>query len=350
MARKRDISQLDQINEPSTSATIHAAVTSISPIKKGRLNTQFFDATLADTTSAVRLVGFSPQQQIQLNEIHKANSPVELSDCVVKLSSQGEGYDVMLKSNTQIRKSSRKLDMETIMASTLDCKPITLDMLQTLAQYEKVSVNVKVLQLLQTEQVGQDKKLKRDVLIADHTATAKVVLWEQQVDSLEKDKSYTLKNVHVKEFKSKKHLSIPKNDLEDTVDEIPADDEHTTLYNPQIIGVTDLDNYRSCLQCKARVEPQTPPLGKCTKEDCLMIQLFDLCQEQTTVRVMLRHVNNEGEYSHITCFAYGDLVYQLDNKPKNHPLTKSDFLKPKKLHEIQIITGKNIVTFVLRQS
>ena len=242
------------------------------------------------------------------------------------------------------------------MASTLVCKPITLDMLQTLPQYEKVSVNVKVLQLLQTEQVGQDKKLKRDVLIADHTATAKVVLWEQQVNSLEKGKSYTLKNVHVK---SKKHLSIPKNyfeitiinDLEDTVDEIPTDDEHTTLYNPQIIGVTDLDNYRSCLQCKARVvEPQTPPLGKCTKEDCLMIQLYDLCQEQTTVRVMLRHVDNEGDYSHITCSAYGDLVYQLVNLPKNHPLTKSDFLKPQKLHEIQILTGKNIVTFVLRQS
>ena len=218
-----------------------------------------------------------------------------------------------------------------------------------------MSVNVKVLQLLQTEQVGQDKKLKRDVLIADHTATAKVVLWEQQVDSLEKGKSYTLKNVHVKEFKSKKHLSIPKNDfeitiindLEDTVDEIQTDDEHTTLYNPQIIGVTDLDNYRSCLQCKARVEPQTPPLGKYTKEDC---QLYDLCQEQITVRVMLRHVNNEGDYSHITCSAYGDLVYQLVNLPKNHLLTKSDFLKPQKLHEIQILTGKNIVTFVLRQS
>ena len=137
------------------------------------------------------------------------------------------------------------------------------------------------------------------------------------------------------------------NDLEDTVDEIPTDDEHTTLYNPQII---DLDNDRPCLQCKARVEPQTPPLGKCTKEECLMIQLHDLCQEQITVRVMLRHVNNEGEYSHITCSAYGDLVYQLANMAKNHPLTKSDILKHQKLHEIQIFTGKNIVTFVLHKA
>jgi hypothetical protein len=81
-----------------------------------------------------------------------------------------------------------------------------------------------------------------------------------------------------------------------------------------------------------------------------LIQLYDLCLEQITARVMLRHVNNEGEYSRITCSVYGDLVYQLVNMPKNHPLTKSDFLKPQKLHEIQILTGKNIVTFVLRQS
>jgi hypothetical protein len=128
-------------------------------------------------------------------------------------------------------------------------------------------------------------------------------------------------------LKKKKHLSIPKsdfkisviNDLEDTVDELPTDDEHTTIHNTQIIGVTDQDTYRSCLQCKVWVEPQTPPLGNYTRDDCLMIQLFELCPEQITARVMLRHMNNEGKYSHITCSAYGDLVYQLANLPKTIP-------------------------------
>ena len=357
-SRKRNISQLDEINEPSPSATLHGAITNISPIKKGRMNTQFFDATLADSTSSVRLVGFSPQHQIQLNDLHKTNSPVELVDCVLKHSRQGQGYDVMLKSNTQIKSSSKKLDMGTIMSSTMESKPITLDTLNTLPQYDKVTVNVKVLQLLKTEEVGQDKKVKRDVLVADRTATAKLVLWEQHVNHLEEGKSYCLKHFHVKEFKSKKHLSMPKNDfsitliddLEDTVDEIPTDDEHTTIYNAIIIGVAELDNYRSCLQCRARVEPQTPPLGKCTRADCHMIQLFDMCPEQISTRVMLRHVTNEGIHSNITCSAYGNLVYQLTNLPKDHPITKADFLKSQIFHEIQFLTGKNIITFVLRQT
>ena len=97
-----------------------------------------------------------------------------------------------------------------------------------------------------------------------------------------------------------------------------------------------VDTYRSC---KARVEPQTPPLGK---YDCSMIQLFDLCPEQIMTRVMLRHLNN------VTCSAYGDTVYHLANKPKNYPVTKADLLKTQKLHEIQILTGNNIIAVVIR--
>ena len=356
-SRKRNFTQLDQISEPSPNATIHGAVTSISPIKKGRLNNQFFDATLADTTSSIRLVGFSTQQQIALNELHNSKSPVELTNCVLKPSRHGQGFDVMLKSNTQIRKSSRKLNMETIMTSTNDPKPITLNILPTLNQYDKVSVNVKAIRLLQPEQVGQDKKIKRDVIVADGSGTAKVVLWEQHIDALQEGKSYSLNNFHVKEFKGKKHLSVPKadfeitpiDDIQNVVNEVLDDDEVTVIQNPQIIGVIELDNYRSCLQCKARVEPQTPPLGKCTREDCLMIQLFDICPEQIMVRVMLRYIN-DGKYTHLTCLAYGDTVYTLANVPNDHNVTKDDFLKGQKISEVHIVNGKNIITFILRHA
>lgn len=78
----------------------------------------------------------------------------------------------MLKTNIQIRKSPKKLDMATIMASTPESKIITLNALPTLPRYENVSVNIKVLKLFNTEQVGVDKK-KREASIADHTAASK---------------------------------------------------------------------------------------------------------------------------------------------------------------------------------
>ena len=123
-----------------------------------------------------------------------------------------------------------------------------------------------------------------------------------------------MEHFHVKDFKSKKHLSIPKsdfeisliNDLEVAVVDLPPDDEHTIINDVQIIGVAELDTYRSCK------EPQTPPLGK---YDC---QLFDLCPEQIMTRVMLRHLNSDGQYIHVTCSAYGDTVYHLAEKLPCH--------------------------------
>ena len=166
-------------------------------------------------------------------------SPVELTNCVVKHSRQGQGFEVMLKSTSQINKSCIKLDMDAIMASTVETKLITLDMLQTLPQYEKVSVHVKVLSLLKAEQVGQENKIKRDVILAE--PLQKLFFGRNTWIHSKKE---SLKHFHVKDFKSKKHLSIPKrdfeisliNDLEDAVVDLPPDDEHTIINDVQIIG------------------------------------------------------------------------------------------------------------------
>ena len=73
MARKRtyeDIDQLDDVDRPIVNTRIHGAITSISPIKRGR-NSIFLDGTLADETSKIRVVGFDSQQQRKLNNYHK---------------------------------------------------------------------------------------------------------------------------------------------------------------------------------------------------------------------------------------------------------------------------------------
>ena len=81
-----------------------------------------------------------------------------------------------------------------------------------------------------------------------------------------------------------------------------------------------------------------------------MMQLFDLCPDQITARVLLRHLNDEGQYNHVTCSAFGDMVYQLANLSKNHPITKPDLLKCQQIHEMQFLTDKRIITFILRQT
>ena len=65
MAKKRTykkIDHIDDIDDPTTNTTIHGAITALSPVKKGR-NCIFFDGSLEDDTSTMRLVGFAAAQQ-----------------------------------------------------------------------------------------------------------------------------------------------------------------------------------------------------------------------------------------------------------------------------------------------
>ena len=55
-----------------------------------------------------------------------------------------------------------------------------------------------------------------------------------------------------------------------------VEDGHTTIQNCRVVGVCELDKYKSCLRCKARVEPSPDGLGKWSKADCRILQSVDL--------------------------------------------------------------------------
>ena len=64
MAKKRshdEIDNIDDVNGPMSNTSIHGAVVTLSPVKKGR-KAMFFDGLLADETPQIRLVGFQGMQ------------------------------------------------------------------------------------------------------------------------------------------------------------------------------------------------------------------------------------------------------------------------------------------------
>ena len=150
MAKKRshdEIENIDDVNGPMSSTSIHGAVVTLSPVKKGR-KAMFLDGMLADDTSHIRLVGFQGMQQQKLNDYYQRNIPVELENCEVKPAGQGEGYEVMLKSSTLIKQSPKNLDVTLLMADNATAsKTIILSSLKSLDMFQKVTVNIKVMEL-----------------------------------------------------------------------------------------------------------------------------------------------------------------------------------------------------------
>lgn len=80
----------------------------------------------------------------------------------------------------------------------------------------------------------------------------------------------------VHEFQGTKYLTMAKEGfiiitIDDVgpVNETPEEeDELWVINNATVAGVPHFDLYKSCLQSKARVEPRTDCLGKCSKQDC----------------------------------------------------------------------------------
>ena len=78
-------------------------------------------------------------------------------------------------------------------------------------EYEKVSVNIKVLNVLDPITVPTAKKYI--YIIGDSSTTSKCTLWEDDIGSLEVG-SYLLKKFHVHDYRSKKFISKAREDSE----------------------------------------------------------------------------------------------------------------------------------------
>ena len=65
------------------------------------------------------------------------------------------------------------------------------------------------------------------------------------------------------------------------------EDDHETIQDARVVGVRQLDRCKSCLQCKARVEPSTDSLGRCSNPDCRMLQSVEVCIDYFCAKFLL---------------------------------------------------------------
>lgn len=157
----------------------------------------------------------------------------------------------------------------------------------------------------------------QEVMIADATSSAKCTLWESSIGSLELDKCYHLKHFSVQEFNSIKYLSIQKQGseilpIQEEMDDIASSNDKNNddevILNSAIIGVSKLDSYKVCMRCKVHVEPSDDTTGRCSKEDCMMLQRYDIiCKQQLTAKLLFTSTKNE----FLSLFAYNKTLLEM---------------------------------------
>ena len=123
---------------------------------------------------------------------------------------------------------------------------------------------------------------------------------------MEKEKSYKLGGMVVREFNNRKYLSTAlENSSIELIDDIDpvfdtTDDDETSiqigkiaeqLHDVQVVAVVYLDNHSKRLKCSAKVVAfhNDPEIGKCSK--CSKIQRLEACETLPNGRVMVKGKN-----------------------------------------------------------
>ena len=132
----------------------------------------------------------------QRRRLHSYCEPITLKNCQVQLNKFNPQLEILLKNDTQVESS----DMNTV-----GSQEIQLNELSEQDEYDKVTIKAQIIKVNEPKKFGPGN-LKQDVIIADSTATAKLMLWESDVNMLLETKSYQMSR---KIVSTKKYLSVP---------------------------------------------------------------------------------------------------------------------------------------------
>lgn len=334
-----EVEKFDDLDKLIPSASIHGVLTSVSPVNKGRKQ-NYFEGKLSDGSSKLRFVGFDVKQQKTMSDMLTRKRAIEINNCEIKPSRRGDKMEILLKSASQINESEKKIEVPDVDFEDSIPEVIALDALQSKHMFAKVTVKVKVHTVSDPETVRTGKE-KQEISVADQSSTAKVTLWEEQVGSLKEGASYQLEGFVVKEWGGVKYLSFGGESKILPIDDIvfvKVSNTEKTIEDVQIMAVPQLHCYKACLRCKARVESVDDTNGRCSKEDCRMLQILDFCSGHVNAQLMMIA---DGTFQ--TLSIYGKVLFNLLGVTADSEVSEAAFLSLPKLKEVTY-NEKNVIT------
>ena len=289
--------------EDSTSTApkeLHCYIHAISPVKKATSsNRKYFDCTLQNEDNSVRAVCFSTEKHPELKTLQQTKSPVKITN--YNTSANNGKEDIILLSKTKITpitSDDSNFPYSGELTAATGILPNLLA-LEKLAAEQLVTIKAQVAQMssvktLRTQHQGVLKK--QELLIRDTTTSVKLLLWENNVDMLELNKTYILQNIKIKRSKNEMYLNTTKDDKftfsETTTFTAPliAVEDHvktTSTITARVLGIHQASQTLACVSCHRKVipVPDDDVLGQC--EACKLTQAINLCESKWYLRALV---------------------------------------------------------------
>ena len=154
-----------------------------------------------------------------------------------------------------------------------------------------------------------------ECLVADHTESIKLILWEDAIEKVDSSKSYHFQNLTVRIFDDNIHdINLSSPTLEDN------------LITAKCVGV-DIKKSSSCLVCNSSLDTLEATEETITCPNCNTTTLPSLCKTKLVCQILLQTADN---ISSFTCF--NDALQSfLKSMNRQMPLSDIEIYEFKKL-------------------
>ena len=159
---------------------------------------------------SVWLVCYSPEKRMMLQQSQEKQFPVKIKSARISPNKRFSATDeYTISKKAKIMQTS----LEFSYNNDLGNRYVLVEDALKADLYQTVDVEVKVLHkspLKETLFQGNCTKCKTDVIVADHTNSAKLVLWEDVIDKVDSGKSYRFNNCKICIFDDHKYTNTNK--------------------------------------------------------------------------------------------------------------------------------------------
>lgn len=270
-------------------------VHNVSPVKAGPKK-KYFDFDLqTDSEVSVRGVCFPPPKRKLLVESQEKSVPVKIRKF---MNDKKEGStDILMGDFVNVE----MLAPEDIDFEKKDILPpdLNLSMLPLITVQQLLSLKAKVVCLNAVEMVTtpQCSLKKVDGVLVDEYGSVKITLWEDDIEKVEKGKTYQFKNLRLKKNKltgeiyvnpAKGNSSITECEAFETILDIPEDiptELTTATIDGEIVGVTEVKLDHCCIKCNKPLVAKKE--AKCENPRCKLTEKLEKCKKQWYVKALI---------------------------------------------------------------
>ena len=131
------------------------------------------------------------------------------------------------------------------------------------------------------------------------------MLWEDYVDSLERNKTYKFQDLHLKVSKMERYLNTPTSEkchFEETTQFLGnlVTVDHHVVNLSESVGIQTISKNFSCVSCSRKVKATSASVGNC--ESCNLMQKIGSCGAQWCLRAVVQNMTNKKENLKLAMF------------------------------------------------